>query len=172
MFCNIPVWKLWLIRTNPETPAIRMKILWIWRQLFIKRSKHQTVRRHSETKRRYHRHTKRQYSRGILKKKIQVICWTTSSKVAISNVKHKSGRIIGLAHPARVPNPTPIYRGKCAHGQKFWFLMLSQTISRDHSFESLCCTDFKNVTLYLIETPWKLLQPFQCWVENDSRKET
>ena len=122
MFCNIPVWKLWLIRTNPETPAIRMKILWIWRQLFIKRSKHQTVRRHSETKRRYHRHTKRQYSRGILKKKIQVICWTTSSKVAISNVKHKSGRIIGLTHRARVPNPNPIYRGKCARGQKFQFL--------------------------------------------------
>ena len=54
--------------------------------------------------------------------KVQVICWVTSSKVAISNVKHKSGRIIGLTHRARVPNPNPIYRGKCARGQKFQFL--------------------------------------------------
>ena len=43
-------------------------------------------------------------------------------KVAISNVKHKSGKIIGLAHPVRVPTSTPIYSGKCARGQKFPFL--------------------------------------------------
>ena len=53
--------------------------------------------------------------------KVQAMCWVTSSKVAISNVKHKSGKIIELAHPARVPTPTPIYRGKCACGQKCWF---------------------------------------------------
>ena len=58
---------------------------------------------------------------GMLKMKIQTMCWVTSSKVAISNVKHKSDKIIGLAHPARVPTPNPIYRGKCAHGQKFNF---------------------------------------------------
>ena len=52
--------------------------------------------------------------------KIQAM--VTSLKVVISNVKHKLGKIIGLAHPARVPAPTPTYRGKCAHGQKFWFL--------------------------------------------------
>ena len=55
---------------------------------------------------------------GMLKMIIQAMCWVTSSKVAIFNVKHKSGKIIGLAHPARVPTSTPIYRGKCACGQK------------------------------------------------------
>ena len=52
--------------------------------------------------------------------KIQAM--VTSLKVVISNVKHKLGKIIGLAHPARVPAPTPIYRGKCAHEQKLRFL--------------------------------------------------
>ena len=42
-------------RTNPKTPTIRSKIL------RIKRSKHQTIRRHSQTKRKCHRHTKKQY---------------------------------------------------------------------------------------------------------------
>ena len=56
----------------------------------------------------------------MLNMKIQAM--VTSLKVVISNVKHKLGKIIGLAHPARVPAPTPIYRGKRAHGQKFWFL--------------------------------------------------
>ena len=46
--------------------------------------------------------------------KIQAMCWVTSSKVAISNLKHKSGKIIGLAHPARVPTPNPIYRAMCS----------------------------------------------------------
>ena len=59
---------------------------------------------------------------GMLKMKIQAMCLVTSSKVAISNVKHKSGKIIGLAHPVRVPTSTPIYSGKCARGQKFPFL--------------------------------------------------
>ena len=59
---------------------------------------------------------------GMLKMKIQAMCWVNSLKVAISKVKHKSGKIIGLAHPARVPTPTPIYWGKCARGQKFRFL--------------------------------------------------
>ena len=58
----------------------------------------------------------------MLKMKIQAMCWVTSSKVAISNVKHKAGKTIGLAYPARVPTSTPIYSGKCARGQKFPFL--------------------------------------------------
>ena len=59
---------------------------------------------------------------GMLKMKTQAMCWVTSSKVAISNAKHKSGKIIGLAHPARVTTPNPIYWEKCARGQKFRFL--------------------------------------------------
>ena len=39
------------------------------------------------------------FSRGMLKIKIQAMCWVTISKVVISNVK-----------------------GKCTCGQKFWFL--------------------------------------------------
>ena len=35
-----------------------IKIFRISRQLFMKRSKHQTVRRHSQTERKYHRHGK------------------------------------------------------------------------------------------------------------------
>ena len=58
----------------------------------------------------------------MLKMKIQAMCWVTSSKVAISNLKHKSGKIIGLADPARVPSPNPMYRAKCARGQKSRFL--------------------------------------------------
>ena len=36
----------------------QIKIFRISRQLFMKRSKHQTVRRHSQTERKYHRHGK------------------------------------------------------------------------------------------------------------------
>ena len=107
----------------------------------------------------------------MLKMKIQAMCWVTSSKVATSNVKHKSGRIIGLAHPARVPAPTPIYKVSVPIDKNFDFWIPSQTIPCDHSFESSCCTDFKNVIHYLIYTPWKLSQHFECWVKNDSRKE-
>ena len=42
--------------------------------------------------------------RGGCQEKISQV---TSSKVAISNVKHKSGKIIWLAHPVKVPTPTP-----------------------------------------------------------------
>ena len=48
---------------------------------------------------------------GMLKMRIQAMCWVTISKVAISNVKHKSGKIIGLTHPARVPTPTSQFIG-------------------------------------------------------------
>ena len=61
-------------------------------------------------------------SRGMLKMKIQAMCWVTSSKEAIFNVKHNSDEITELAHPARVPTPTPIFRDKYARGQKFRFL--------------------------------------------------
>ena len=87
--------------------------------------------------------------------KIQTMCWVTSLKVAISNVKHK---IFGLAHPARVPTPNPIYRGKCAHGQKFRFL----SSASKHIMWLLIWKLMlhKNVTHYLIYTPWKLLHHF------------
>ena len=39
--------------------------------------------------------------------KIPAMHCVTSSKVAISNVKGKSGKITGLAYLARVPTPTP-----------------------------------------------------------------
>ena len=58
----------------------------------------------------------------MLKMETQAMCWVTSSKVAISNAKHKSGRVIGLAHPVMAPSPTPIYKDKCAHGKKLGFL--------------------------------------------------
>ena len=51
--------------------------------------------------------------------KIQAM--VTSLKVVISNVKHKLGKIIGLAHPARVPAPTPIYRVSVLMGKNFGF---------------------------------------------------
>ena len=91
--------------------------------------------------------------------------------MAISNVKHKSGKLIGLVHPIKVPTPhSPYIVVSVSMDQKLNFWILSETISRDHTFESLCCTNFKNVTLYLIYTPWKLLHYFKCWAKNNSPK--
>ena len=101
--------------------------------------------------------------RGVLKMKIQAMCWVTSSKVAISNVKYISSRIIALAHPTRVPTTTPIYRGKCAHGQLFQFL----NSTSNHIIWPLIW----KLMLHWLYTPWKLLQHFKCQVKNNSRKE-
>ena len=73
--------------------------------------------------------------------------------------------------PHKGPNPhSPYIVVSVSVDQKLDFWILSETISRDHTFESLCCTDFKNVTLYLIYTPWKLLHYFKCWAKNNSPK--
>ena len=95
---------------------------------------------------------------GMLKMKIQAMCWVTSSKVAISNAKHKSSRVIGLPHPVMAPSPTPIYRDKCARGKKFGFLNSMSNHIMWPLIWKLMFTDFKNVTHFLVYTPWKLLQ--------------
>ena len=74
-----------------------------------------------------------------------------------------------VSAPCKGPNPhSPYIVASVPRGQKIDFWFLSQTISCDHSLESLCCTDFKNY--YLIYAPWKLLQHFKCWAKKDSNQ--
>ena len=78
-----------------------------------------------------------------------------------SNVKYKSDRMTGFAHLERVPTSRypDTYLGVSVPVHKnFDYWISSQIISCDHSFESLCCTDFnysiiniytmKNVTAF------------------------
>ena len=78
--------------------------------------------------------------------------------------------------PCKGPNPYPIYRGKCARGQKFRFLISTSNYIMWPLIWKLMLhwflkkTDFKN-SLLNIYTPWKLLHHFICWGKNNSCKE-